>query len=501
MRDRDGQGPRNPERKWQRQTSVFIDSMVGIVSPKTAYRRQLYRFGYDAVKTTRLGKPRGSGGTGDVALDENSLFKLRETCRDLCLNNPIARGLLETERDSILGSMPPVQARTLSMRVNAKIERLIKSQMYDAPVDISGRFNWPMMRSLAYYSYRRDGDHALLFVGEEIQHIEGDQIGTPFGRTEARHFDVVNGIAFSKLTKRLIGYYIGAPDENGFYIKPDSYQKYTPDRVCHVFHPRRSSQSRGEPALSPSIKYIDQLSGYIDAELVAARVNACFSMFIGKSDVYDSMPGAYTGGSSSSGYDKDGGRLEKMEPGLIMYGEPGDKAEGIGQNRPGTTFDPFVERLLSFIGRPLCIPLMLVTLDFSGATFMNARIAYQKAQEAWEREQSLVVRPLESRIYRWKIQRLIENKELVYRDDIFDHEVLCRRWPYVDPYKEAMADKLNLENHTNNRTQMCARLGSEWGDIEAQRQKEDEAIVPAPEPDDNSKGNEDAKPDDKSDSK
>ena len=45
-------------------------------------------------------------------------------------------------------------------------------------------------------------------------------------------------------------------------------EKYTTEQVHLMFEAERSSQSRGEPALTSSIKYIDYLTKYVDAELV-----------------------------------------------------------------------------------------------------------------------------------------------------------------------------------------------------------------------------------------
>jgi capsid protein len=242
-----------------------------------------------------------------------------------------------------------------------------------------------------------------------------------------------------------------------------------------MFNPRRVTQSRGKPALTSAIDFVDKVTGYVDAELVAAKVNACFSMFV--STEANMMPEPYTGGVSTTGEDDDGNQLEKMEPGSILYGRPGESATGIGQTRPGTLFDPFVRRMLTFIGRPICMPLMLITLDFAGATFMNARIAYQKVQEAWEREQDWVIKPFCSRAWRWKVAGLIAGGRIkTSNPNVLGHEVMCKRWPYVDPLKEAQADNEQLQNRTINRTLICARQGLEYDEVEEKRVEEDAAL-------------------------
>jgi lambda family phage portal protein len=469
-----------------RRAAEFLDNAVTIVNPVAGLRRKAARFAYDAVDTSdRLNKKRtGLGGTADVQLDEHSLWRQREIIRELDRNNPLVSGILETETDGVIGDGVKIQARTLNADGktqdtgwNAAAEWLWNDEMIDKPCDVTGRFNFNQYLWNMFYSYRRDGDMGTIYTDQGLQAFEGEQCGTPFGMKKAEHFKVVNGVAYSKLTKKVIGYYVGRPDENGFFIKSDSYQKYKAAYVQFHFNPRRFSQSRGQPALTPSIKYIDYLCGYIDAELVAAKINACFAAFITKKDaVGNNFPiMQHRSGSTEVGNGAGGvARREKIEPGIIEYLQPGEEVSGVGMTRPGSMFDPFVSRILTFIGRPLCMPLMLVTLDFSGATFMNTRIAYQKVQSKWVKEQNFTVKPFSSRTWNWKIAQWIREKKLKAKDSAFLHEVICNRWPYVDPYKEAMADEQELKNRSTTRTRINARKGQDYEDIIDETKREDD---------------------------
>jgi len=452
-----------------------VDNLVGIFSPKAKFDRLRFRMGYDALSRHRTQKKRpGTGGTGDTYLTGTNLYELREIHRDLMRNNPIVKGLLKSERDEVIGSGPKVQARSADTKFNEKAELLWKNEMLNKKCDVTGRFNFNQLLRILYLSYRRDGDAAVILLDDRLQAVEGEQIGTPYAsKSKPEFYDIINGVAFAKEDNELLGYYIGKAEKYG-YIKNDSYKMYEAARVHHLFNPERISQSRGEPALTSSIDYIDKLSKYIDAEVVAAAVNACFTVFISQQN--PSIPNAYTRGISSSGYDEKGNRLEKLEPGTIMYGDIGEKAVGIGNERPAALFDPFVMRMLSMIARPLGIPLMLILLDYSGATFMNARIAYQQAQKTWVTEQSDVVVPFVSRVWLWFIARMLAEKKLSAPDDAFVHEVICNRWPYVDPYKEAIANKVELENRTTTRKKICARNGDEFDDIVADIKKEEEIL-------------------------
>ncbi|HOU11459.1 MAG TPA: phage portal protein, partial [Clostridiales bacterium] len=443
-----------------------------------ALNRKLARFSYDVLDGSRTRRKRTSiGGSGDVHLTESRQADLREICRDMMRNNPLINGVLKIERDEVVGEGVIIQARTDNEDVNRQIEDMWYEEMEQRPVDVRGQFDFSDILRLAYLSYRRDGDFFIIFLDDKIQAIEGDQVGTPYGdpNDNPKNYEVINGVAYSKTTLELLGYYIGQSDQKYGYIKPGTWKKYPAAVVHHWFNPERSSLSRGEPALTSAINYIDKLDKYYDAELVAATVNACYTMFVAKKDPSLAMPAPYTGGMSSSGYDSDNNRLEKIEPGVILYGEPGESATGIGNQRPGGMFEPFVLRTLSMISRPLCFPLMLMTGDYSGATFMNARIAYQQAQKNWRCEQK-VISKFVSRTYRWKMTQWLNSGKIKDRRGIFNHEIYCNRWPYVDPTKEADADRQQIENRTLTRTEICAKQGRDFNDV-VKKLAEEEKIL------------------------
>ena len=460
---------------WLRRVSTALDDYVGVLSPRAAMMRKSYRFGYDILDKHRTRKKRSDmGGTGDWHLSQEKHDQLREICRDLGRNNPLVKGIFRKLATKVVGTATTIQARTDDKEWNKAAEALWKEEMVNMPCDVTGRFNIHAYLKMLYYSYCQDGDLFTIFTDGGIQAIEGDCVGTPYGKNDARLFDVINGIAVNKKNKRVIGYYIGRPNKWG-YIANDSVQKYTADVVHHSFNPDRFSCSRGEPVLISAVDTIDKLFGYIDAELVAAKINACFPMMVTTKDS-SGKPPPYTGGVHPSGKDDDGRTVQKIDPGMIWEGGPGEKAEAIGSTRPASAFDPFIMRILMLVGSPVNLPLMLMTGDYSGATFMNTRVAYQEARDTWNDEQELVIKPFMRRLWILKLQEWIERKALTQRDDWARYEVLCKRWPYVDPFKEAKADEQQLKNGTTNRTVICNRQGRDFKDLTDQRAEEDKYL-------------------------
>ncbi len=468
-----------PERGLRRRQAALQSFLFDKTVQTRGFQRAAERFSasYDllAGDRKRRGYLRNLSGTGDMHLTETALSDARETARDAARNDPIVRGLLQSYAEGIVGSELGIEARSSDENWNNAREQLWKERMLDVPCDVTGRFNFIQSVFLAVLSFARDGDFFVVFGDDGAWLVEGEQVGTPFGqKVDGEYFRVFNGVATALPHGRVIGYYVGRPNKWG-YIEPSNYAKYTADLVHHVFDPDRISYTRGEPLLTPSIEWFDKFGRYADAELVTSCVQACQGVAVKKKSPESVLPSPTTLGASDDYNTDDGLKRFVMSPAMVWNLEPGEDVTNIGATRPTSVFGEFMNKCLTIAGRAAGMPLMLITQDLSGATFMNARIAAQMAQERWRKVQAFVVRPLASRWWLWQTQREIESGELAPApDDWARHEVMCRRWPYVDPEKEAKADKLEIENGTTSRTAICARKGVDYRELVRQRVREQE---------------------------
>jgi len=443
---------------------------------------------YDILQgdRTRKGLMRSLTGTGDTHLTEQALSDLRETARDASRNDPIVRGLLESYAEGIVGTELPIEARSSDEAWNKAREALWQERMEDQPCEITGRFTFTHSIFLSVLSFSRDGDFFVIWTPDGPWLCEGEQCGSPSGiNVDGGTFTVTNGVAAAKPYGTVIGYYIGTPDRWG-YIRPGGYTKYTADQVHHVFDPDRISYSRGEPLLTPSVQVFDKGLKYFDAELVTSCVQACQGVAI-KSDAPQSLLPAPATHKPNSDVDvEDYLKRFQMAPGMVWDLDPGDEVQNIGATRPTSNFGEFMNKVLMIAGRAAGMPLMLITQDLSGATFMNARIAAQMAQERWKKVQRYVVKPLASRWYLWRTQGDIDSGELSPApEDWRKHEVFCRRWPYVDPEKEAKAAGIDLSNGTTDLIYECASRGRDYRDVvrgrvKAKKIEEEEGLETAP---------------------
>ncbi len=431
---------------------------------------------YDVLDRTRLRKKRSTiTGTGDVHLTEQALSDLREACRDLGRNNPIIKGMLKVEANGVVGRSTRIEVKSSDKIFNKDAEALWRERLVEQPCEVTGRFGFHKTLRTIFESYRRDGDLFVLFTEDGIQIAEGERCGTPHGIQGGDSFDVTNGVATRKSDGGVIGYYLGKPDQWGF-IRPENFQRYTADEVAHVFNTDRFSYTRGEPALTSAVDWIDKLTRYADAALVAAHMQACFSIFIEKQGPDPALPVPTSGqplDTSDSGYDH-----TKIEPGMIWEGaNKGDKAYGLNASQPTPVFDQFILRCLSFIGRPLCFPLTYVSGDFSGATYMNMRFALDLTRDNFMQEQDEVLVPLLHRWHRWQMERWIADGSLKNPPEDWSKRLIrCKRWRYIDLLKDAQADILLLENKLKSHRHIMGDRGDDF-DEETDEMMEDRKLL------------------------
>jgi capsid protein len=90
-------------------------------------------------------------------------------------------------------------------------------------------------------------------------------------------------------------------------------------------------------------------------------------------------------------------------------------------------------------------PLELMLMDFSQGNFSSQRMALEEARRSFRRWQQFCHRKLCMPWYRWQIARGVASGELPARDDIFKANVQWPGWPYIEPFKEANANRIAVE--------------------------------------------------------
>lgn len=463
-------------------TPTITDKIAGWLNPKWGLQRLKYRAaltqGYDAVRKTRLDRDRNTaGGTGDDHLDHETLWDLREISRDLYRNNGLFRGLIKTSARKIIGP------RGYQLIADPKVKAYWSEWTKKDHCDLRGKQNfWAMMR-LALRTRFVDGD--FFFWKSQIGRtgkgslapLEGDRIFSPTGSPQ----NVINGIRL-KRTGEPAGYWVADQIPRRDYIDAVRYgyaaedrgRWYRADEILHFADWERTSSTRGEPIAAPIRRELDDLDSLLSSTRVAARVDALRPFAVIKEDA------EYWADLAA---DED--RIEDIEPGEVIYLNPGEDIKSVASEHPSPEFREFVRVLARLVGVPFGLPLELILLDFSEGNFSAARLALQQAQDAFEEHQQNLIDTVLDPTFEFVIQLAIENGEFgdvseEERKNLLKHQWIPTGFPYVEPVKEVDADTRAVALRITSRRRIAARRGDDYDEIQKELAEEEAAGAKPP---------------------
>ena len=427
----------------------------------------------------------------------DDMHVLRSRTRDLIANDPLAKGIVQSVVDNMGGAgfKPATTPREKELREKgvsqAQLEAFKRgatsawrrwSESEDA--DARRRGDWIFLVNQANRAALTGGDSWTLPLMLNrpsspymlsLQVLEADQVDTPSGLQNDS--TVRGGVKVGKYEQPLGAWMLKGHPGDLRYLKVDDFRfirflnKAGRTNLLQLYYAERPGQNRGLPLYSSSMALWDHLHNYIEAESVGARAAACISMVIKKDDPLAARQARTLLGQSTSG----GSTLENLEPGSIEYLNPGEDLQIVNPQRPGSTFDPFVIRLLRLILREIGVPYEVGALDFSKANYSNMRGAQLETRKVWQcRQQTLVA--WASKVWRLLLEEAWLKGELgtvnLYEhwDDLMAVRWTLPGWPSVDPEKEAKASALALELGLTTREREVANwTGLFWEDVERQR--------------------------------
>ncbi len=322
------------------------------------------------------------------------------------------------------------------------------------------------------------GDHLVLpLAAGKLQAIESEQITPPTGKTG-------DGVAKNKQGKPT-AYYVapwGAGARGGSLIRGKGAWKRASD-VFFVSKPLRPSGVRGVPPLQAAFPMLHRIHDVCDAEAIAWQLQSRLGLAVNQEG--GAMAGYQTSRADETkdGEDTDGDlttRLTELDYALIWYGNPGETVKGIERNIPGKDFPQSLRAFLRLMGLPLGLPLELILLDWSGASFSTSRAILEQAYSRFRMWQSLIRDKFHRRIYMWMIDRAIAEGTLADREDKYAHDWILPTYPWIEALKEAQAYGVQVERGFQTHSDVVKSRGDDRDRVVAIRQKEvSEAITVA----------------------
>lgn len=485
-----------------------LDGFISFFSPKAGLKRRMYREAikisdrFTAYRGASRDRLRSSWLPGGGSADEDLLPELkdiRERSRDLNRNDAHASGITSTMTTNVVGSGIRPQSRVDrevldidEVTVNAfqkDAERVWKRW---APfADAGNRMDFYEIQQLVDRQILENGEALIIpmMIQDSVrpyrtalQVIESDRLDTPPDKRSDR--SVRSGVRIGEKGEP-VSYFIQkthpgdiryAKREDREFIEIPASSEYGRRNVFHLYYVQRSGQTRGVPFFAPVLNYFKDLSEYAEAELVAARIAACFSLFITSEASMDV--------SAGGAYDRNpaGQLIESLEPGMIKHLMPGESITSFNPQRPGSSFEPFVERILKAISAALGLPYELVAKDFSKTNYSSARAALLEARRYFKMRQEWLSRKLCQPVWEMLLEEAYLRGE-VKADTFYEAQRywtsaswIAPGWEWVDPLKEAQAAEVGLRNGIMTYSDLYAQEGRDWEESFEQRKREQAKI-------------------------
>lgn len=453
-----------------------FDNIIAFISPSWAYKREAYRQGYEELRSNYDAGSydksnqnwRVSNQSGELT-DRDSRDNVRARARDLERNSDIMNSVIGAFKRNVVGGGYRIQAKTGNPELNNQIEQAWKKWCKKRNCDVTGTQSFNQIIRMAVERKKVDGGILFVkrytkegFVPFQLQMIEVDELDLNQIVPKKKGNKVVGGIEYNQYN-RPQGYYIRQYSIDGYSMTDPVYIKA--EDVIFYFTKKRPSQLREMSDMAPTIPRIRDLNEFMVAVSVKERIAACLSVFIKKV-----LPTTGIGrGTSMGGENKVSYEGKTITPGMIKEMNAGDEIQVVnptGQAADATSFTKLQQRL---VGAGQGISYEATSRDMSESNYSSARQGLIEDELTYKEDKELLIEILDE-IYETFIISAVLAGVLNIPDFWNKKEVnLAHEWiqepkPWIDPQKEANANKIALNTGQKTYKQIAAENGRDWRD-------------------------------------
>lgn len=406
-----------------------------------------------------------------VSLDQElwgSLNTLRARAREQAHNNPYVIKFLNLCKANIIGSRgiqlqnrATLPSGELDQVTNDAIEKAFLAWGQNGNCEVTGRLSWLDVQRLLIETIARDGEVLIRIVqgydnafGFAIQLIDVDYLDTDLNGTLPSGNTVRLGVEVD-IWQRTVAYHLKRPQAWSLYAQVGPEQERIPaQEIIHVYNPTRAHQVRGIPWLHAVLLQLQMMGGYVEAELVAARLAA-------------SKMGFFERNSSGEGYSGDGVDDESIishaEPGTLEQLPQGVSFKAWDINHPAGNFDPFIKACLRGIASGLGVSYNSLANDLTSVNYSSIRAGVLEEREHWQVLQTWFSEQCCTPIFNAWLKAALLTQQLPYKASEYNKLAKAhwqgRRWPWVDPLKDLKAIELELQLGLTSLDEVIRRLG------------------------------------------
>lgn len=464
--------------------------LAGRPQPQVSHRPPMrsFRDFYSGV-TDRL---TASFGGATLSVNESlkrDLDKMRHRSRTLVNDNDYGKKFVSMVKTNVVGAKGiRLQARAKGSdgkpdKVDNKaIEASWKDFSKLGMTSACGTLSMLDVQRLFVAAVATEGECFIRFVyravykyGVALQLVEADRFDTQLNRERTVDSSrIVMSIEMDDFD-RPIAYYmlVSHPSESAYTINGNKYERVLAADMIHLFSPERIAQARGIPWMHASIRRINMIGGYEEAELVASRAGASKMGFY-----YTETGEEYKG----DGEDAQGNLVSEAEPGTFEQLPHGTKFETYDPQHPTGAYNYFMRGVLKGAAAGLNVSYTGLSGDLEAVNYSSIRTGLIEERENWRILQGWVIEHAMGRIYERFLsgalsRGLIVNQvgvklPLSKKEKFLEVVWRSRGWSWIDPVKDQQAnDAAVAAGHKTNESVVSA-AGDDLEEVYEQLQYE-----------------------------
>ncbi|MBI9092190.1 MAG: phage portal protein [Desulfobacterium sp.] len=416
----------------------------------------------------------------------NSLTSLRGRSRQAIRNNPHAKSGQETYTANMVGKgiTPRFNFPGAPDGVKEQVQELWLDSVPE--FDWDGNANFYGMEATVAYALFSDGEslglirprnrYADLAVPLQVQLMEADHLDVAYSTTLPSGRKIRMSIEYTKSGKRA-AYHLFKDHPGEMFMNGDMGRVRVPAKnITHVFDVTRPGQQRGLPALSSTLVKLHEIDQCVDAELVRRKTTAMFGGFIKQIQEYNPENSNMLGSKKTvSGID-----VVALEPGTfpvlnlnedVVFSQPHDVSG---------SYIAWMKQQLMDVAQGMGITYDQLTGDLSGVNYSSIRAGLLEFRRAltMKMHKTLIFQFCRPVIQRWLdtavitgkliIPDYLQNKRRYYRGITWQSDP----WQWIDPYKDMLAEILEIRGGLKNYTQALAARGQDIESFFAEREGE-----------------------------
>lgn len=454
-------------------------ALVGVQSSAPiAHASAMRRF--DGAVMDRL---TASWKAGNTAIDDelrSDLDRLRARSRDLFKNNEHAAKFRRMVANGVVGPEGfTLQAQTTKPNGdpdtsdNAAIEAAFWDWSTKEQCDVAGRRSFVDICRAVTIATARDGEFLVRRVkgrnagryGYQLQVLDVDRIDTAMNVAYANGRNaVVMGVEINAYRKP-VAYWL-RPLNSRTGNTSAQRERVPADQIIHDFISIEDEQTRGVPWLHAAMRILNDLKGYREAAVIAARVGAAKMGFF-------TAPNGEPAGAT--GQDSVGNWTTDATPGQFDVAPPGYDFKPYDPTYPHDQFDAFCKATLRGVAGAIGVAYNGLANDLEGVNFSSIRAGVLEERDEWMALQNWLVSAFLLPVYRDWIETALLSGAIVgaggvplpaaKQSKFLKHAWQGRRWQWVDPVKDINASILAIANGLASPQQIAAQTGRDIEDV------------------------------------